>query len=640
VSLRLSQGLSKPEQDAHTLSIPLATRLNLSVHNPDILRIAFVALACLLSLSGVAAPLGKFDYVAAIAALVGGLPIYREAWHALIQKRMTMELSMTIALLAALLIGENLTASLIVLFVLIAEMLEESTMERGARSMEDLISLMPRRAFVERAGELYEVPISEVQAGMIVVVKPGSRIPVDGQVVSGCSFIDESTITGESIPVEKYAGAAVYAGTINHNGALYVRAAAVAGETAFGRVLEIVEQAQFTSAPVQKTADKLAGHLVFFSVCAAVATFLITHDLRSTISVIIVAGACGVAAGTPLAVLGAMGRAARTGAIFKGGIYLEKLSKVNLVLFDKTGTLTHGRPTVCEIVPFAEFSTEKLLYFAASAEHFSQHPLAEAIREKALDWKIDCLQPEQFESLPGMGLCCFVGGHEVLVGTRALLKANNVPCFEALESTERIATAVFVAIDRRLAGTILISDSVRLEAAKSIQGLRELGIESIILTGDSVGVAQAVALEAGIHQVHAGLLPDEKACIVARLQSSGATVAMLGDGVNDAPALALADVGVAIGSGVELAHAAADVLLISSNLESFVSAVRIAKSWRRVVYTNFYGTIAVDIVGIILAALGLVNPLMAALIHVGSELLFISNSARLLALRLVPKGTV
>ncbi|MGH7884738.1 MAG: heavy metal translocating P-type ATPase, partial [Thermodesulfobacteriota bacterium] len=317
----------------------------------DIVRIAFVLIAIITSWFGFWRAYASFDVISLAATLIGGYPIFRKTFDALTSKRMTMELSMTIALVAALAIGEFFTALVIILFVLIAELIEELTVSRGRVAIKYLLDHLPQNAFVRREGTVQEISTSEIHVGDNVIVKPGSQIPVDGIVVSGNTFVDESTITGESMPAEKALGSRVYAGTINQSGTLEISSVKLGRDTAFGKIIEAVEQAEKSRAPIQKTADRLAGYLVYFAIICAALTFIITHDLHSTISVIIVAGACGIAAGTPLALLGAIGRAAHEGVIVKGGLYMEILSTVDTVLLDKTGTLTFGNPGIIHINP-------------------------------------------------------------------------------------------------------------------------------------------------------------------------------------------------------------------------------------------------------------------------------------------------
>jgi cation transport ATPase len=341
----------------------------------EVLRVVFVALAAAAVWFHLWEPFHRVSVIGLTATLVGGYPIFKEALENIIQRRMTMELSMTIALVSALAIGEFFTALVITAFVLGAEILEGLTVGRGRRAIQDMLNFLPQTASVLRDGQTLEVPTQTILPGEIVLIRPGSRIPVDGEVISGHSFVEQAAITGEPMPSEKTPGSGVYAGTINQSGVLQVRTDRLGKDTAFGKIIEAVERAEHSRAPIQKTADKLAGYLVYFALGSALLTFFLTHNVRSTISVIIVAGACGIAAGTPLAVLGAIGRAARQGSIIKGGIYLEALSRLHTVFLDKTGTITFGVPSVAQINPVPGISEDTLLKAAANAEHDSEHPL-------------------------------------------------------------------------------------------------------------------------------------------------------------------------------------------------------------------------------------------------------------------------
>lgn len=512
----------------------------------DMARIAFVAACSALVWFRVLEPYPHFSVIGVVGALVGMYPILKEAFEALRARRMTMELSMTIAIAAALAIGQFFTALIIVLFVLIAEVLEGMTVGRGRRTSKDLLDFLPRNATVRREGEAREVRAAEIKVGDVVVVKPGSRIPVDGEVVGGHSFVDQSTITGESLPVEKMAGAHVYAGTINQSGALEVKTAGVGRDTAFGKIIRAVEAAEKARAPIQKTADRLAGYLVYFALGCALLTFFITHDVRSTISVIIVAGACGIAAGTPLAILGAIGQAARQGAIVKGGRYLEALSSVDTVVLDKTGTLTHGNPEITGIGPAHGVSKERVLEAAAIAERPSEHPLAKAILNKAGENRLSVVEPERFNYIPGKGLICMINGEEIAVGNRALFADRNLDV-SGFAATSDHSSEILVARGGKFLGALRVADVLRPQSVEAVAELRRMGLRTILLTGDAEGIAREVGKELGIDEVEAELLPEQKMERVKALAAAGRKVAVVGDGINDAPALMQANVGVAMG---------------------------------------------------------------------------------------------
>lgn len=594
---------------------------------PERLRIAVVAIAAVV----VWQPRTGVSIVGLAGLAIGGWPIFKEAFENLTAKRMTMELSMTIAIVAAAAISEFFTALVITLFVLIAEVLEGLTVARGRHAIRDLLDFLPRAVSVRRAGSVTEVHTDALAVGDAVLVNPGGRIPVDGVVIAGHSCVDQARITGESMPIEKTAGATVFAGSINQSGALEIHAERIGRDTSYGKIIEAVEQAERSRAPVQRLADQLAGYLVYFALGAALCTYLLTRDIRSTISVVIVAGACGIAAGTPLAILGAIGRAARAGAIIKGGLFLEQLGKVDTVVLDKTGTLTYGQPEIRALLPVGVVDANTMLDLAASAELRSEHPLGKTIVAHARELGRTLREPDRFTYTPGRGIAAEVGGTQVFVGNQAMLVENAVAVPEGLLAQHTGSTAVFVVHNMQLAGVIVIADRVRPEAAQAVEAIHSMGIRTVLLTGDAAPVAQAVARQLGINQVVAELLPEEKRARVRELVASSRTVAMVGDGINDAPALVEAQVGVAMGSGTDVARESADVVLLGNDLLKFAETLQIARRTRGIIGANFAGTIAVDALGIVLAGLGLLDPLLAAFIHVASELAFILNSARLLA---------
>ena len=602
-------------------------------HGPDradVARVALVAFAAVLVWFRVWEPFPRLSVIGLAATIVGGWPIFHEAFENLVERRMTMELSMTIALGAALAIGEFFTALIITLFVLVAEILEGMTVERGRHAIAELLEYLPRSAIVRRDIGLVELPLDQVRVGDLVLVNPGTKIPVDGTVVAGHSFVDQATITGESMPAEKTIGTDVFAGTINQVGALEIRAERLGRDTSFGKIIEAVERAEHSRAPVQRLADRLAGYLVYFAIAAAIVTFVVTRDARATISVIIVAGACGIAAGTPLAVLGAIGRAARQGAIVKGGLYLEALATVDTIALDKTGTLTFGTPTVREIHPIAGVSPAQVIEAAALAERRSEHPLGRAILEQAAVMRVRILEPDEFEYEPGRGVVARMATDEIVVGNRALFRERGIDVSAFGAKNGDTTTEVLVARAGRLLGAIRIADSLRPEAKAAVRELRAMGLKTVLLTGDQRSVARAVARELEVDEMIAELLPDAKLEQVRRMVAQGHRVAMVGDGVNDAPALMAANVGIAMGSGTDVARESANVVLLGNDLAKLVETVRLARRMRGIIMQNFAGTLIVDGVGMGLAAFGMLNPLLAAFIHVASELTFILNSTRLL----------
>ncbi len=621
-------------------------RLRHRLDKGDLVRTVFVGGCAAAVGAGVTWPWPAVPLVAVVGLIVGCLPILTEAWQDVRGRRMSMELSMLIAIAAAAAIGEWLTALVITAFVLAAEILEDLSMDRGRDALTDLMSFLPTSVTVRTEAGTVPLPLSELTPGRIVVLSPGAKVPVDGVVIAGRSSLDESRITGESLPVEVQPGNRVYAGSINHLGGLEVRAERVGAQSSYGQIVEAVRAAQSTPAPAQRLADRLAGYIVYVALGAAALTWILSRDLTATISVVVVAGACGIAAGTPLAILAAIARAARTGVFVKGGAHLEALSAVDTVVFDKTGTLTQGSPEVVGVRPAAGSAADDVLRLAAAAESYSEHPLGRAIVAQARARGLAVAPADDFEYRPGLGVSAVVAGRRIDAGTVDLVPAagvgaamsraqdgsagSNAPAAKAGAGP---ATSVHVAVDGGYAGTIALADGVRDCARDCVQALHGLGLRVLMLTGDRRETAEAIARDLGIDDVRAELLPAGKQAAVAAERSAGHRIAMVGDGVNDAPALAAADVGIAMGSGTEIARESADVVLIGSDLGDLARTLVIARRARRIIMANFVGTLVVDLAGILLAAVGVLGPVPAALVHVTSETAFILNSARLIPAR-------
>jgi Cd2+/Zn2+-exporting ATPase/Cu+-exporting ATPase len=600
----------------------------------EYVRLGLMGVIVVASLTGWWRPFMDRDWLAFAGTVIGGFPIYKEAWENLLKRRMTMELSMTIALLSALAIGQFFTAMVIAFFVLFAELLEGYTVGGGRRAIEKLINALPRQVTVRRNGQERELRVEELSGGEVIVIRPGERIPVDGTVTKGTSYVDQSSITGESLPIEKTEQSKVFAGTINKNGVLEVSVERVGRDTTFGKIIQVVEQAEKSKAPVQRIADRLAAGLVYFALGAAILTFVVTRNLTATIAVIIVAGACGVAAGTPLAILAGIGSAARRGIIVKGGLYLEKLADIDTIVLDKTGTLTIGIPEVTGIQAANGATENEVLQNAAIAEQHSEHPIGEAIIRKARTAKLSLREYSDLRYIPGQGLTCLDAGSKIVVGTRTLLEENGIR-FDTngdgsfVNATKPGETLVYVGRNKTVLGALSVADQLRREAIRTVDDLKRQGYRTLLLSGDSSEVAAAIGAQLGVHEAIGNLLPEQKLEKVRELLQQGQKVAMVGDGVNDAPALAEATVGIAMGGGTDVALETADVTLMTSDLSRLTEVFGIAKRCYRVIMFNFWGTIAVDTLGIGLAFFGLLAPIIAALIHVGSELAFILNSARL-----------
>ena len=621
------------------------------IERADIMRIAVVGLATLGTWAAGAAgtPSWVVGAVGVPALVVGCWPLVVEAAGDLRERRMSMELSMLLAIVAAAVIGEWVTALAVTVFALCAEVLEDLSMDRGRDALTDLMSFLPQTARVvtgPHTDEVSEVPLDKVRPGQVIALSPGGRVPVDGVVRTGRADVDQSRITGEALPVQVGPGDRVPAGSITR-GALELEVERVGEESSYGRIVAAVRHAQSSRAPVQRLADRLAARIVYLALAAALVTFLATRDVRATISVIIVAGACGVAAGTPLAVLAAIARAARCGAFVKDGTHLEQLSAVDTVVVDKTGTLTVGEPRVVSVRPTeAAAGEDEVLALAAAAEWNSEHPIGRAIYAEAAVRDLTVPMPGDVAYSPGAGVSAHVEGRQITVGRCRGQK--NQPERDASDCEDEAAlstesdpeapsatSVVEVRADGRLLGTIALADRLRQGAAAAVRDLGDMGLEVLMLTGDSAASARHVAGLLGLaeEQVRADLLPTDKEEVVDSLRRAGKRVAMVGDGVNDAPALGAADVGIAMGTGTDVAREAGDVVLVGSAPADLVETVRVARRARRIIMVNFVGTVVVDVVGMIAAGLGLLGPVAAALVHVVSESAFILNSARLVPRR-------
>ena len=632
----------------------------------DVVRIAVVGVAALGAwIAGTTGTPGwAVGAAGAVVLAVGCWPLLVEAAGDLRERRMSMELSMLLAIVAAAAIGEWVTALAVTVFALCAEVLEELSMDRGRDALTDLMSFLPQTARVVGAPEttesaesaeaaeasqspgVTEVPLDEVRPGQVIALSPGGRVPVDGIVRTGRADVDQSRITGEALPVQVGPGDRVPAGSITR-GALELEVERVGEESSYGRIVAAVRHAQSSRAPVQRLADRLAARIVYLALAAALVTFLVTRDVRATISVIIVAGACGVAAGTPLAVLAAIARAARCGAFVKDGTHLEQLSAVDTVVVDKTGTLTVGEPRVVSVRPTEAAAGEgEVLALAAAAEWNSEHPIGRAIYAEAAVRDLTVPMPGDVAYSPGAGVSAHVEGRQITVGRcrgqKNQLERDASDCDdEAALSTESdpeapsATSVVEVRADGQLLGTIALADRLRQGAATAVRDLGDMGLEVLMLTGDSAASARHVAGLLGLaeEQVRADLLPTDKEEVVDSLRRAGKRVAMVGDGVNDAPALGAADVGIAMGTGTDVAREAGDVVLVGSAPADLVETVRVARRARRIIMVNFVGTVVVDVIGMIAAGLGLLGPVAAALVHVVSESAFILNSARLVPRR-------
>ena len=565
--------------------------------------------------------------------IAGGWPLFKSVIRAALRLQVTSHTLMTMGLVAALAIGEWATAAVIVFFMRMGDYAESFTTEGARRAVKDLAAMAPQTARIEREGSEVELPVSEVGIGETVIVRPGEKIPVDGEVISGQATIDQAAITGESMPVEVASGSTVFAATIAQLGSLRVRATRIGSDTTFGRVVKMVEEAEARRADVQRFADRFSAWYLPVIAGVALLTFLIRQDPMATTAVLVVACSCSIALATPIAMLASIGASARRGLLVKGGKYLESLARADVVLIDKTGTLTLGRPEITDVVPLNGLNSSQVLAFAASAERFSEHPLAEAVRAAAREKNLTLHEPENFEALPGKGVQASVDGSLIAIGNRRMVpSASTVPVAFELEGQGK--TLLFISRNGELAGVLAAADTLRPEVPAALKRIRDLGVSHIeLLTGDNERTASALGEKLGV-SYRASLLPEDKIAVVKEYQAKGSTVVMIGDGVNDAPALAQADVGIAMGAaGADIAIEASHVALMREDWNLVPEAFETARKTMGVVKMNLAFTALYNLAGLTLAALGFLPPVLAAAAQSLPDLGILGNSARLLRQR-------
>ena len=574
----------------------------------------------------------------ALAAAVGGFPIASKAVRAALRRQLSVDVLVAIAAVAAIAIGHYLEAGVVIFILLFGELLEEITVAKTSKAIRGLGSLLPDTVMVKRGEVETEVGISEVVVGDIVVIRPGERIAVDGVVVAGNASIDQAPITGESLPVEKIIGDEVFSGTINQVGAIEVRAGKVGQATTVARIKAMITEAQGRKAPVQRLVDWFATYFVPAMLVTAAAVYLITGDVQRAITVLIVACPCAFVLGTPTAVVAAIGAAARQGIVIRGGDVLETLGKVSGVVFDKTGTLTRGAPRVMDVKCICGHSQKDVLTFAAVAEKLSEHPLAGAVLDKAREWDLLISAPTDFQVKRGRGVEVKHDGLRIILGNRDLLGGNAIAISAEAEAymqehESRGETVLIVTHDKEVCGLIALADPIREEAPETIRSLKASGMHRIIAiyTGDNHRTASFVAQSLGIEEVAAGLLPEDKVNRIKALSGNGHTVAMVGDGINDAPALATAAVGMAMGKmGSDIAMQAANVALLTDNLLQVPMVLALGRKALTVIRQNLVFALVFNTTMILLASKGAISMAVGALCHQGSSLFVILNSMRLL----------
>ena len=595
--------------------------------------------------------------IATPVQFVGGWSFYKGSYEAVKNRVANMDLLIAIGTLTAYVYSTFVlffpgvlpvkerdvyfeVSAVIIAFVLLGKFMEEAIKKRSSAAVRKLLDLRPSMATVVRDGREVQVPAQNVQVNDLVTVRPGDRIPVDGVVVEGHSSVDEAMITGESVPVEKKVSDEVIGATINKVGMLKFRATKVGAETTLEQIIRMVEEAQASSAPIQRIVDRVASYFVPAVIAVAAASgvgWIIvgnsTLALLSFIAVLIIACPCALGIATPAALMVGVGKGAEMGILIRGAEYLERAQKLNTVIFDKTGTLTKGEPSVTDLVSTSQTKVDEILRFAAIAEKGSEHPLGEAIVREAEMRGLQIPKMDSFEAIPGRGVKATLGGDEILLGNRALMKERSIdtegiePRMIALE--EQGKTAMIVVLNRRVIGIVAVADTLKQYSVEAVRKLKEIGIETVMLTGDNERTAKAIAKQVGIDAVIANVPPWEKANVVGRLQKEGKVVAMVGDGINDAPALAKADIGIAIGSGSDIAKETGGIILVKDDVRDVVGGIKLSKGTMRKIKQNLFWALFYNTLGIPVAAMGLLNPIIAAAAMALSSLSVVSNSALL-----------
>ena len=575
--------------------------------------------------------------LAIFATVFGGFQRFVSGFKDIFRRKITVNVFVVVALAATMAVGEFRPAAIIVFIMAVAGALESYTLDKTRKSIRDLLDFAPTTAIVRRQAEEVVVPVAELQVGDVVVVKPGARIPVDGVVTAGASSVNQAPITGESMPVEKLPGSSVFSGTLNESGRLDIRTEKVGESTTLARIVHLVQEAQGTRAPIQNLADRFTTWFLPTVVVLAIIAFAISGDVKVAVSVLLVACPCAFAIATPTAVTAGVSNMARRAVLIKGGSFLEVGHKITRLLVDKTGTFTLGRPKVEGIISFNGKGPDDILRMACIAEKYSEHPVARSILAAGKERKLDIPDPDHFESATGMGVEVRWNTAKILVGKQAFLQEAGVPIVsqvdrEIAKQSEQGRTAVLVAHNDEAIGLLAVADEIRPEIPETIRLLKTMGVERItMLTGDHPRVAEAVARAIGVDDFRAELLPEQKQEFVRKLQADGHIVGMIGDGINDAPALALADVGIAMGAaGTDVAIETADVTLMNDNLSGVADFMWMSAKVMRRIKLNIFFSIIYNVIGLALGVIGMMTPIIAVVFQEAGCVTVVFSSTLLL----------
>ncbi|MGP8068779.1 MAG: heavy metal translocating P-type ATPase [Candidatus Bathyarchaeia archaeon] len=576
--------------------------------------------------------------VLALLGVACGYRLYAKALRLLYHKKITVQLFVVIAIAASITAGYYIAAATVVLIILAGTSLEDYVLHRTRGAIEKLVNMSPKTALVRRKGVEVEAPVEEIQLGETVLVKPGEKIPIDGTVISGYSAVNQAAITGESMPAEKARGNYVFAGSMNGNGALEVRTEKIAEDTTLAHIIHLVEEAQEKRAPIQNVADRFTTYFVpsisTLAILVFTATYLLVglqQAITRTVAILLVACPCALSLAVPIALVGAIGNASMNGIIIKGGTNIEKVKDVKSVAIDKTGTLTIGEPKVVNVRTLSNHSEEEIVRYAAIAEKFSEHPISKAVVAKAMELGMSIPDPTEFKTVPGRGVEARYGEQLILIGQGMMDTATAKEEDQAIGEFESEGKTVLpVMIDRHVVGLIAVADTIRGNSRDAIERLRQLGIRTVMITGDNMRAAKSIAGQIGVDEFQAELLPEQKAEVIGKMKS-GSVVAMVGDGVNDAPALASADVGFAMGAaGSDVAIETADVALLGDDLTKVEYTIKLSRKAFSKMRMNIGFSIAWNVLGLTLASLGLLVPILAAVLQEAGCISVVINSSLLL----------